>query len=214
LETSKIIILIPSRNELKTLKSICFFIKKLKIELLVVDDYSSDETSSWLSLNKINCIRNNNRLGYTGSLLRGFKYIFRNYKKEYVITFDGDGEHKVEDLTKIIRKIRNDDDLIICSRKKYNRWPEYILSFFFYIKYRIYDPLSGLKIISVSRLKNIFINLDKNNFLIDIIPLFKKKGFKIRNFKISVNSRKDNSRIGSSFLISIKILKTFKYIFY
>jgi len=54
LEKNKIIILIPSHNEIRTLKKICLEIKKLRLKLLVIDDASNDGTLQWLKKKKIN----------------------------------------------------------------------------------------------------------------------------------------------------------------
>ena len=41
---------------------------------------------------------------------------------EFLITFDGDGEHKVHYIYKIIKnKTFNNFDLLVCNRKKLNR---------------------------------------------------------------------------------------------
>ena len=48
MERSKIILIMPSYNELENLKNIIPKIQK-KISLLVLDDCSSDESKKWLS---------------------------------------------------------------------------------------------------------------------------------------------------------------------
>ena len=53
LEKNKIIILIPSHNEIRTLKKICLEIKKLRLKLLVIDDASNDGTLQWLKKKKL-----------------------------------------------------------------------------------------------------------------------------------------------------------------
>ena len=77
MERSKIILIMPSFNELKNLRNIVPKIKK-KIDLLVLDDCSSDNSDKWLSQKKINFIKNNVRKGYIGNLKTGFKYVIKN----------------------------------------------------------------------------------------------------------------------------------------
>ena len=58
LEKNKVIILIPSHNEIKTLEKICLEIKKLRLKFLVIDDASNDGTLLWLKKKNINYIKN------------------------------------------------------------------------------------------------------------------------------------------------------------
>ena len=63
---ASLVVLIPVYNELNNLKKILNKNKKL---FFIVDDYSNDNTESFLKKNKINYIRNKKNLGYEKSLL-------------------------------------------------------------------------------------------------------------------------------------------------
>ncbi len=77
MENSKIIILIPSHNELITLKKICIYIKNNNFKLLIIDDNSQDGTSQWLKKNKFNYLKNKTQIGYERSIIKGFKKIVK-----------------------------------------------------------------------------------------------------------------------------------------
>ena len=80
-------------------------------------------------------------------------FIIKKLKVKYLLTFDADGEHRVTDLAKLINGIkRQNADMIIGNRNKFNRWSEYILSFFYFIRFGIKDPISGFKIFSIHKL--------------------------------------------------------------
>lgn len=214
MEKNNIIILIPSHNEIKTLKKICLDIKRLGFRTLIIDDNSNDETSFWLKKKKFNFIKNKKKVGYEKSLIIGVKYIIKNFNASYLITFDADGEHQVKDLKKIERKINLENiDLIICNRKKLNRWSEYILSLLFYMIYGIKDPLSGLKAYSIEKLKVYKNKIKKNYFFVDVILFFIKKKYAITNMLISTKKGKNGSSLGNGILINIKILKLVKLLF-
>ena len=71
-----------------------------------------------------------------------------------IITFGADGEHQIKDIDKVIEfQKKNNSDLIICNRKKLNRFSEKIVSTLFNYKFKIYDPLSGFKLYKAERLK-------------------------------------------------------------
>ena len=143
METDKIVIL-PSYNELGSLIKICKELKKRKINFIVLDDNSNDGTNHWLKKNRINYIRNKENLGYEKNIIKGFQYALKKRGIRYVITFDADGQHKINDLINIYKILnKNNIDLLICNRKIMNRFSEYLLSFLYNFFYKIKDPLSG-----------------------------------------------------------------------
>ena len=156
----------PSYNELENLKNIIPKIQK-KISLLVLDDCSSDESEKWLSQKKISFIRNNVRKGYIGNLKTGFKYILKNrLNYDYILTMDADNEHKVSYIDSFKKVVKKNPTIAIGTRDKKNRFLEYILGFFFQIKYKIDDPLSGFKLY-----KKEFIDKNINNIDNELIGL-------------------------------------------
>ena len=77
---------------------------------------------------------------------------FKNHC-EYLITFDGDAQHRISDLQKIIN-IKTNYDLIICNRKYKNRFLEVIISIIFELLFGFKDPLSGFEVYKTKILKN------------------------------------------------------------
>ena len=120
---AKLAVLIPSYNELNNIKKIV----KYNYNFLVVDDHSYDGTNLFLKIKKINFIKNKKNLGYEKNLINGIKK-FKKYC-DFLITFDGDGQHKLSDLRKIIN-IKKPFDIIVCNRKKKNRFMEEVISYF------------------------------------------------------------------------------------
>ena len=209
----KNLIIIPSYNEKKTLIKILKK-NKAKYNILIMDDKSTDGTTDiYIDKKKVSMISNKKNYGYERNLLKGFKTaIDLNY--DFVITFDADGEHDFDDLDKIKKFIKTyDPDLLIGDRKKKNRFAETIIGFFFQLFYNINDPLKRIKVYKVSKLKNIFREIDDNYYLVDIIKLFIKKKCTIYNIKINTNIVKNRiSRIDNNFQASLKILKCIKFI--
>jgi len=213
LEKNKVIILIPSHNEIKTLEKICLEIKKLRLKFLVIDDASNDGTLLWLKKKKINYIKNKKNIGYESSIIAGINYIIKNFDSKYLITFDADGEHQTKDLIRVIKCLKHKKvDMVIGNRDKFNRLSEHILSFLFFIKFDVKDPLSGFKAYSVQKLKKIKNKINAKFYLVDIITLFKAKNFFIKNIHIKTKRRTDKSRVGNIFFTNIKILSLLRFI--
>ena len=73
-------ILIPSFNELKSLKKIIYqfnLMKEIDIrrDILILDDCSTDKTKIFLKKNKINFLRNNQNIGYENNIIKGINYL-------------------------------------------------------------------------------------------------------------------------------------------
>jgi glycosyltransferase involved in cell wall biosynthesis len=205
MKNQQTIILIPCYNEIKNLPLI---IKKLKnYNILVVNDHSSDGTKKFLEKNKINHINAKKQLGQLNAIIMGFRYIIQNYKKcEYIITFDADGEHKVSDIKKFMNKRKFNPDIIMGVRNRKNRIMENIISFLFYYKYKIKDPMTGFKMIKTKIIKENFNYLNNRHFFIDFLSEVSSKA-KILNVNITSPKRKGSSK-HEGFITNINILRT------
>lgn len=91
-------------------------------QILVVDDGSADDTRAVLSqFPSIHVVHHPFNRGGGAALETGFEYIRRNgggLGIEYIVTFDADGQHHVEDLPVFIRAFEADPtlDLVLGSR--------------------------------------------------------------------------------------------------
>ena len=201
-----LIILIPSFNELNNLKK---FIKEIhkRYKVLIIDDCSSDNTSTWLKKNKINFIKNKKNIGYEQSLIKGLKILSKVKKVEKIITMDADGQHKIKHIKKFINVSNNKNpELIIGSRKKKNRFIESIISKIFQMKYSLEDPLSGFKLYKREKLKEMKFDNFKKFFLVDLVLEFIKKKHKVISINIETNKRFDNPKVGDLMDTNFKML--------
>ena len=87
-----------------------------------------------------------------------------------------------------------------------------IFSFFFNLRFRIKDPLTGMKFYKVKSLNSIINKINNKNFLVDIVYYFIKKKLKVENYQIFTNQNIKNSKIGHSFRVNLKVVKLLKYL--
>ena len=207
-----LITLIPSYNELSNLKKI---LKKNKKSYFVIDDCSSDKTENFLKKKNIAHIRNSKNVGYEKSLLKGMNYIIKNKKeKKFICTIDGDNEHPLKKTNKIYKHfLKKNYDILICNREKKNRFLEKCLSLLFFKKYKIKDPMSGMKFYKIYSLKKIINQVSDKFFLVDLLYLAIKNKFNIGNYEIKTKVNLKNSKIGFGLKTQYKILRIFKYVF-
>ena len=129
---------------------------------------------------------------------------------------DADGEHNVNDINKFIKKIKKQPqlDIIIADRLFKNRISEKILSLFSSLTLQIKDPLSGFKLYKIKTINKYFLNINKNNYLVDLIFYLKRKNYSISNIKIKnkkILNRK--ARIGNNLIVNVKIFLFLRFLF-
>lgn len=203
--SSEIAILIPAYNEENTIQKVITETSPYG-KVVVVDDCSIDRTFQIASnLNAI-VLKNKKNLGYDFSLTRGVKYILDNNFK-YFITFDADNQHKSKYLENFISIIRSDKfGVVIGDRNKINRISEKLFNKIFYIFFEINDILCGLKAYDVKILKKLDEYNFKNSLGTRLALLIALNKISVKQIKISINERKDASRIGGLIKANFKIL--------
>lgn len=118
----KILLIIPAYNEQDNILNVCNIIKEYnakneqKLDYIVINDGSKDNTLKVLQENNLNYINLINNLGIGGAVQTGYKYAYEN-GYDIAIQFDGDGQHNVNFVPNICEPIINGQaDLVIGSR--------------------------------------------------------------------------------------------------
>lgn len=113
--TTDCTIIIPAYNEEEGLGSVIDGLKKLpeKYEIIIVDDGSTDNTYKVASEASIKVIRHPYNEGYGAALKTGI----RNAKADIVLLMDADGQHKPQDIAKLLKYIEA-YDMVVGSRTK------------------------------------------------------------------------------------------------
>ena len=114
----KALIVMPARNEEKSIGEVIDEVKKdlPNIDLLVVNDASTDKTEEIVRKNNVKCITLPFNLGYSLALQTGIKYAKEN-GYDYVIQMDADGQHIPSEAKKLLDYIEKEKvDIVIGSR--------------------------------------------------------------------------------------------------
>ena len=111
-----LVIGIPAYNEEKNIASIITKLKRITETIIVCDDGSSDLTSAISENLGAIVIKHEKNLGY-GSAIKSIFLKAKNLDCDILVTFDADGQHRIEDIDKVVAPIKNgDSDLVIGSR--------------------------------------------------------------------------------------------------
>lgn len=113
-------IVIPAYNEATTIRVLVERCLQLSLPVIVVDDGSSDNTVSELANLPITLIRNEQNSGKAAALWRGMQCAVAEGIQQ-VISIDGDGQHRPEDIPSVLECAgRYPDNIIIAARMNDN----------------------------------------------------------------------------------------------
>ena len=112
----KLTIGIPAFNEEKHLPQILTELKKITNSIIVCDDGSTDNTSIIAKEFGAEVIKHEKNLGYGSAIKSIFQATSKN-DSEILVTFDADGQHRIDDINKVLAPIKDGEaDIVIGSR--------------------------------------------------------------------------------------------------
>ena len=211
MKKSKILLIIPAYNEeaniLKTCNRILEYNKehKTNYDFIVINDGSLDNTKKILEENKLPHINLIHNLGIGGAVQTGYKYALK-YDYDLAIQFDGDGQHDVNYVEKLIKPIINDEaDFTIGSRFIENisgfktsfmrRVGIKIITFFIKIAcgFKLKDTTSGFRAANKKIIRE-FANYYPSEYPEPISTvLVVKKGYRVKEIGVNMYERDGGS---------------------
>jgi len=113
---NKVCILIPAYNAGKTLGSVLEKVRPLRMDTIVVNDGSEDETKRVALEYGALLLEHPSNLGKGAALRTGFNYVLaKGYR--VVITLDADGQHNPSEIPSLLRIFQSvKPDILIASR--------------------------------------------------------------------------------------------------
>lgn len=201
----KALIIIPTYNEADNIVNIINALQAIKyegveIEILVVDDNSTDGTANLVkgfNSPRVHLIERPGKMGLGTAYIRGFKFAIEN-NYDYVFEMDADFSHDPKSIPDFLDKINN-YDLVIGSRYIQGiavvNWPLSRLMISIGASYYtrlvtflpVKDVTAGFMCYRVSSLKQINLDEVKSNgysFQIEMKFRMWKKGFKLTEIPI------------------------------
>lgn len=111
-----IVVGIPAYNEEKHIGSLIIKLKKITDNVIVCNDGSSDMTGEIAEKMGAIVVNHPKNLGY-GAGIRSIFLKAREIGADILITFDADGQHRIEDIKPVMQPIlKNEADMVIGSR--------------------------------------------------------------------------------------------------
>jgi len=100
----KITVGIPAYNEEKNITKIISQIKEITSSIIVCDDHSTDDTNKIVKSLGVDVVTHSKNMGY-GEAIKSIFAKAREIDSDVLVTMDADGQHRIEDLKKILEPV-------------------------------------------------------------------------------------------------------------
>ncbi len=204
----KLVVVIPTYNNIGTLAGVIDGVLKYTSNIIVVNDGSTDGTKevleSYLQNNSLHLVSYSENRGKGWALRQGFiRALQLGY--EYVITIDSDGQHFPEDLEAFIHKLEEKGTGLIIGARNMNQstvpgkssFGNRFSNFWFWVETGIKAPdtQSGYRLYPVKLMEGTRYFTRKFEFEIEVIVRAAWKGIAIESVPVKVYYAPPDERV-------------------
>lgn len=210
-------IIIPAYNEGVTINATIQSIPDHFINIICVDDGSSDDTAEHIKSTKAHLLRHPFNLGQGAALQTGIDFALEKSNIQYFVTYDADGQHRIEDVEAMLKFIceNNDIDVVLGSRfmgKAINiRFLKKVilkLAILFSNAssgVKLTDTHNGLRVFNRKVAENLKLQLADFAHASEIINRIGEKKFNYKEYPVTIIYSEYSVRKGQSIINSINI---------
>ncbi len=211
----KTCVITPTYNEAKAIGEVVKQIRAHQLNIIVIDDGSSDKTSEIAKAQGATVLRNETNEGKGASLIRGFNYALAQ-DFDAVITMDGDGQHLASDIPYFIRLATYSDSGIFIGNRmtkpKSMPWLRFLTNSFMswliskVARQNIPDTQCGFRLIKKDVLKSIEFKTHKYETESEILIKASRLGFKIESVPVKTVYADEKSQI-NPFIDALRFIR-------
>lgn len=197
-------VIIPTFNEVKIIHDLVIQIKNFGLDVLVVDDGSSDGTAAAAKKSGATVVSHNRNMGKGASLRTGFQKVI-NEDYDFIITMDGDGQHRPDDIKNFVDHLSNNKtDIIVGNRMEepknmpFHRWiTNKVMSMIISSVCKTYIPDSqnGFRLIKITALRDMVLSTSNYEIESELLIQASKKLYKIASVPIETIYSGQDSQI-------------------
>ncbi len=211
MERSKVGIVIPAFNEAATIAEVVSKAIPHGVAI-VIDDASIDMTGELAEIAGAKVIKVTNNIGYDEALNLGFSFANKIGCK-FVITLDADGQHDMACIESFITAFLSGSSLVLGVRDQLPRLSERIFSWITLVRWKINDPLCGMKGYSIELYRSQGYFDSFGSIGTELMQFAINNNYNISQIPVLTHKREGSSRFGGALLANYRILRALIYLF-
>jgi len=211
-----IFLIIPCYNEANIIRQTITTIIEKGYSIIVVDDHSTDNTKEQLKELPVIRVRHRLNMGQGAALQTGIRVALKK-KAEYMVTFDADGQHDINDIDGMLQKLKEGQfDIVLGSRflpgagGNIRTVRKLLLKAACYLNYLftgilLSDAHNGLRIMNRNAAECIHLKENRMAHATEILKEIKKHSLKFGEFPVHIHYSDYSKKKGQSLLNSVRI---------
>ena len=215
MRNNKTLIIIPLYNESKVIEEVVNGILKHFTNIVIINDGSTDESLDIISKLDVKVINHPFNMGQGAAIQTGIDYcIGKNF--DYIVTFDGDGQHCPLDVIEMIEVINNKKvDTVLGSRfigktenmpkMKYILLKCAIIFNYFITGMFLTDAHNGLRVFKMNVVKNMRLKHNGMAHATEILEIISRNKLNFIEYPVTIKYTEYSISKGQSLFNSIVI---------
>lgn len=217
IDVSDVAILIPAYNEESVIKdTIDNFPYPFK-GIVCVNDGSSDKTSEQVLKTRATLVSHAINLGQGASLQTAIDFALLNNKLKYFVTFDGDGQHNIDDVYNMIKIIKKEKLDIVLGSRFLGRATNAKKSKIFILRLavaftntmtgiKLTDTHNGLRVFNRYVAENLQLQMPDYAHATEVIDRISEKKFNYKEVPVTITYTKYSQSKGQSMINAVNII--------
>ena len=212
-----VVVLVPLYNEEAVIADVIHGLHQHFSTVVCVDDGSSDNSAAIAQAAGATVIRHPYNLGQGAALQTGFVYAKSLPTTEYVVTFDADGQHRVDDVVGMLALAREKNLAIVFGSRFLDRRTKPGFAKKTVLKVavaitravtglKLTDAHNGLRVIRRDALDHVNLIQDRMSHATEIVQQLANTKMRWREYPVEVLYTEYSKKKGQSLLNSINIL--------
>lgn len=210
-------VIIPLYNEASVIGGVITELLAHYPNVICIDDGSSDTSAEVARAAGARMVRHPINLGQGAALQTGFEYALQHPECDYVVTFDADGQHRIEDAAAMLDLARTDDLAVVFGsrflddRTKPGWIKRVILKTAVWVTnmttgMKLTDAHNGLRVIRRDALAQVDLKQDRMAHATEIVLELGRTGLPWREYPVELLYTDYSKAKGQSVLNSVNIL--------
>jgi polyprenyl-phospho-N-acetylgalactosaminyl synthase len=214
---SDVWLVVPVYNEATVIADVVREARKTFPNIVCVDDGSKDTSGDEALLGGAHLVRHPVNLGQGAALQTGIEYARSQPGAEFFATFDADGQHRVEDVERMVQRLRDEPlDIVVGTRFHGDEGDipllkRIVLKTVVFLsptlrKLKLTDAHNGLRVFNKTVADGMNITLNGMGHASQIVEMIAHKGWRVAEEPVTILYTEYSMAKGQSLINGVNIL--------